>query len=529
MPLTHRINGSVEQRNAGSEMSGVLVLSSLIRRRYHWLAAGLIFGLMCATAYCLLATPTYESSTQILVVKKQPTLPARSSEGQREFEQAVGEDLLATHMLILKSPRVVEDAVHRNQLDQRSSIRASLGEDEDLVDYVIENLRVARGGEGQGRLAHVITLKFRHDSAQDCADVLQAVVDAYRHFLDTDLSGPVDDALNLIRQAKDDVQRELHSTRQEYQRFRESAPLFWKGNERWNVHQARQESFERALAEVRLQMIDARARLDTLEALEGSGEKLFDVIAEADGFSSATGRDESSRVDAPNSLLVGSRQPGQIETARAEFQQLLALKLEKRELLGDFGADHPRVLSAQESIDELEAFLRQKRQEFVLGYKQMLESYFQELTQRAGRIEQMLQAEEDAAKTLVQAELKDEVLRNELERNQRLFDSVVARLDEINLARDYGGFATDTIAPVKHGEKVSPLPLLALPVGLFVGLALGLFAAVLADLASLPAFAAECDFGRSAVQTSTRKWNWTPHPECDDVLAATQGESSCPQ
>ena len=76
---------------------------------------------------------------------------------------------------------------------------AAGNEDRELVDYVIDNLHVIRGGEGQGRLAHVITLQFRHGSAKDCADVVQAVVDAYRHFLDNDLSSPVDDALSLIR------------------------------------------------------------------------------------------------------------------------------------------------------------------------------------------------------------------------------------------------------------------------------------------------------------------------------------------
>ena len=205
------------------------------------------------------------------------------------------------------------------------------------------------------------------------------------------------------------------------------------------------------------------------------------------------------------------------------------MKLQRRELLGYFGVDHPRVQRAQESIEEMEAFLQQKREGFVLSYKQLLQRQLQELVQRERQIAQMLRAEEEAARTLVQAELKDEILRNEVDRNQRLFDSVVGRLDEINLARDYGGFATDTIARVKPGEKVSPLLFFALPVGLFVGLCLGLLAAVLADLASVPTFATECVPTPSRVVASSQTWHWTPYPRREEAIAATQGESSCPQ
>ena len=53
MDFTEQINGSVGRRITGRELSGAIVLSSLLRRQYRWLAAGVITGLVLAMAYCL--------------------------------------------------------------------------------------------------------------------------------------------------------------------------------------------------------------------------------------------------------------------------------------------------------------------------------------------------------------------------------------------------------------------------------------------------------------------------------------------
>ena len=98
-------------RPSPDEMPGVLVLWTMVRRRYLLLGSSIFAGLLLAAAYYWLSKPSYESSTQILVIKKQATLPGHNSDAQRDFEQTVGEDLLATHILILKSPRVVQDAL----------------------------------------------------------------------------------------------------------------------------------------------------------------------------------------------------------------------------------------------------------------------------------------------------------------------------------------------------------------------------------------------------------------------------------
>src|SRR5262249_39590661 len=63
---------------------------------------------------------------------------------------------------------------------------------------------------------------------------------------------------------------------------------------------------------------------------------------------------------------------------------------------------------------------------------------------------------------------------------QQLYDSIIKRLQEVNLVKDNGGFDAQVVAPPATGWKVAPKPTpifgLALMCGLLCGLALAWFA-----------------------------------------------------
>ena len=242
-------------------LPGISAFVAILRRRMGIILIGLMLGVGAAALYCVVATPRYESMTRILVIKKLPALPAHGTESEPTMENSVDDDLLATHVLILQSPRLIRTALEQLDSDALATIERARDNDQDAIEYVADNLQVFRGGEGQGRAAHVITLQFRHTSAEDCQLILTALVESYQSFLSTTLQRPVDEALALIQQARDDIASELHGSRARYRDFREQAPLFWNGVDRLNIHQARLEKYESALAEVQLRLdIEQEAR-----------------------------------------------------------------------------------------------------------------------------------------------------------------------------------------------------------------------------------------------------------------------------
>ncbi len=74
-----------------------------------------------------------------------------------------------------------------------------------------------------------------------------------------------------------------------------------------------------------------------------------------------------------------------------------------------------------------------------------------------------------------------------LDRAHALYDTVIERLGEINLLKDYGGFHTEVISPVEIGEQAWPKISLVLALGGVFGICLGTGLATWAELSD-PSF-----------------------------------------
>src|SRR5262249_23162387 len=117
-----------------------------------------------------------------------------------------------------------------------------------------------------------------------------------------------------------------------------------------------------------------------------------------------------------------------------------------------------------------------------------LEIYVQSLKQELQDVrqsEQLLSAEfqtayEDARK-LANLEMQDERLRGDIDRTRQLWVSIVKRLEEVNLARDFGGYDARTIAPSTPGAQVEPNALTVFTAAALLGILAGLVLAYVAD------------------------------------------------
>ena len=85
-------------------------LMAVLRRRWKIVAMALMIGIAFATAFELYFPAKYESSAQLLVMRKDPRLAARGMESTGDTEVRVTEELLATHMQMIQSRSIVEGA-----------------------------------------------------------------------------------------------------------------------------------------------------------------------------------------------------------------------------------------------------------------------------------------------------------------------------------------------------------------------------------------------------------------------------------
>ena len=478
---------------------GLPDLLRLVNRRRNLILYSLGICLIGAMGYYLFSETKYESSVQLLVMKKDSKLAARGAEGASEEDSRVSEDLLSTHMQIVQSKQIVSAALEKYGYDKLPSIVDNLDTDEDATDFVIDRLDVTRGGIGQAKGAHVLNVSFRHTSPEESQQIVQAIVESYRNFLNEKFQDVSKEAAVLIKQASVDLAEDVKTAEQTYQEFRENAPLLWKGDESANIHRVRYEELEAALGEIRMKTSEAKARLEVVrDAVEDQDKRdapdLERLALLDDNNIQRVGLlVEVDKGDA-NSAEFQAAQPARLEGAKAEHEALLDLMLKEKTLRTDLGPEHPRMQELDRSIEMMKEFLEKKNTQLGLdtkvkltprnlvhAYVGLLQHDLMTLETRGKQLAILAEEERAAAKTLIKFELEGESLRKELARKQELFDTVVDRLREVNLMKDYAGFVTEVIAPPGLGEKVAPKFSLAILIGSALGLVFGAAAAGVAE------------------------------------------------
>ena len=502
--------------------AGLFDAWAAIRRRKGLIIFGLLLGLGLATLYYFQATPKYESTVQILVMKKDANLPARGVEADQYGREAGYEDLLATHVELFQSPRIIAEAIKTHGLESLPTfVRAkekkerghewlppSLAAYEetrrhfDPVEFVQDNLTVEKGGHGQGKEARVLRASFRAPVAKDCALVMGAIVESYRNFLGETFQETSSEAVTLITQAKEELRNDLAESEAEYRKFRAESPPFWEGNQGINPYQEKLRELEKALVEVRLRRATVSTRLQVIEDALAGGDA--DELADTERLALISGDDvERLRlmVDAAKGDIASeeflSQQPLRTEMAATEIDKLLSLLLRQGEILADYGPDHPDAKKIRNQIETAQKYIQSKVLPEVVKKKPMelqpadlltiqiglLRHDLDELSKREQQLNAFLDEAHNSAKTLVQCEVDDEILHDKVLRNREFFHTIVDRLSEISLIKDFGGYITEVIAPVETPMKaVSPLLWLVLMLGGVIGLGCGGALAYLVDI-----------------------------------------------
>ncbi|NQT11287.1 MAG: hypothetical protein HQ582_00970, partial [Planctomycetes bacterium] len=201
---------------------------------HKWtLLASAVVGAGFGYLYYLKQTPTYASSAQVLVTNtKRKSLPMEGIDATLGYE-----DNLATHSLLIRSPLFVEKTIKEHNLDSLKSLAGASNPSQVIISGI--SVGRADGGPGGDASADVLELRFTGTDPQDCAKVLNAVIENHQTFLGESVQSISKETLDLITEAKDSLLMQLRKEEGEYRRFRQESPLLWQKGEGTNIHQAR--------------------------------------------------------------------------------------------------------------------------------------------------------------------------------------------------------------------------------------------------------------------------------------------------
>ncbi|MCA9050789.1 MAG: hypothetical protein KDA89_18750, partial [Planctomycetaceae bacterium] len=492
--------------------SETLNIIEIVRRQFWLIVAAVNVSLAGAVLYWAHAPVWYESRAKILVSQRDPGLA--TSGQQSGGEVVLNEDILANHMEIVSSRRIVEAALTSSGLDSLPSIVSQLRDDVDAVDYVIEHLKLTRGGDGSARDARSLQVAFQHLDPEDSQAVLEAVVSEYQSFLGAQLQSAMSSADLLIREVQADVEAELKEAEQEYVETRVNAPVLFQGEGSSNVYFDRFRRLNEELLDLQSQESGIRIRLEKVQAAlqeyekrktqtagsqdpvkEGFAEGELDLLALIDSDSlERLGMFAGLQIGQARSAEFQASQPIRLEEARAQYTTLLNLRSQEQRLRSDFGAEHPDVVRLQKEIALVEKFIDENAKETAVPWEQQLgpealiAAYVgflkHDLASLDDKKRELVVLAEDAekqAKLLVEYELKDEMLRSKIDRQQALFDGIVEQLRNLNLASGMSGYVHELLEAPQLGEKIWPsLPLCGVA-GIMLGIIGGLVLAVAND------------------------------------------------
>jgi capsular exopolysaccharide synthesis family protein len=458
-----------------------LSLLQIMWQRKSLVILGIMLGLVLGLLYYAQRPPVYQSTAQILVVKKSGTDSSMELSGRNDNRTAYMEDYMSTQSVLIRSPEIINRAIKLPQMQELKTFPTETGLE--LVYGIREQMMVARDTkEGVGGApTNILTVSFKGGVSEECPKIVECVISSYQGFLNETYKNVSEKTLELINQARDTLMTRVETQQQAYQEFRTKNPfLHWRGQNGTtggNIHSERLTAIERRRALLKIEMQEKTDQLLRVEkALKENGPHAAMLAIQAIGLDPKLFKGEQNR---------------DVEV------QLLQLKLKRQQLLSTLGENHPAVKELDQTIELLlqiygrpggvaaeskPAAKALRDPNDPLSYISALKEEVADITTRVEALNNMFDTEAKTAREMNVYELEEERLSNNLKQSRELLNGIVKRLSELSLVKDFGGYEAKSIAPPGLGRKVSPNPLTVFPLSGIGGLVAGLCLAYLAEL-----------------------------------------------
>jgi uncharacterized protein involved in exopolysaccharide biosynthesis len=503
---THETNGVLpsDQRVAPYQE-----LLGIIGRRKRRILFTVVLALGLAALFCVWGGPWFDSNAQLLVIRKKLDTAPISGPDQARAQ----EDYLSTHMLLMTSRRVIVDAIKRGNLQDLQQFRGGGGgllawlapsaagdsekATERIATEIIESLGVTRdvAKPGISPSNEIINLSFRGRVAADGPRILNAIIDSYQAFLKETYRNTNAEALELITQARDLVQKDLKVKEAAYQKFLAETPPLWKGQDKNTAHQERLFKIDAKLSALRVRRAELEAAIETIDNAVKAGRNPTALI-ERMFAPSAVGAVGAADPLANQAPAGPARRPG----ASLE-EELLNLQVQEGKLLALRAPNHPDVVAVRQQIDTVRRMLLPSGEAEGAHGKgtgtalaklkiELLKQELDELKLTERSLATLFDEEKKGVSASYLHEIQDDTHRKAIERDRLLYDGILNRLKETSSVRDFGGYNTQVIGPALHGRLALRKYLLIFGLAVFVGLFGGLAWAYLLEASARKAPAA---------------------------------------
>lgn len=334
-------------KNVRHYIEGTLAILRMTRRSWRLIAVAVVACVAAAAIYATRGQTAYLSTARLLVLQQAGRWFGVA--GGDPFQHLQEQDSLATHMLIIRSPAIVERAI------------ALAGLGSLPVDAALQRLTVKQPTDG----AKVIELTYRTDGADEALAMMRGIIASYNQFLKENYQKDTREVIALIVKARDDLSNELRQLEREYLEFRQKSPTFLADKEGRTFLSRRVDQWDQASNQALSRSLQIQSQLELARKLSGEGAEPRLVAAAinqiAGGGAVPIVPDGASReVAAPRSPAL---QLAEVRRERRGLELLVkqikeqttaaARPLDDPAVIGAFHAD-PAVAQVTTQIHEME-------------------------------------------------------------------------------------------------------------------------------------------------------------------------------
>ncbi|MGF1579456.1 MAG: polysaccharide biosynthesis tyrosine autokinase [Gemmataceae bacterium] len=477
MSWTH--NAESNERGGAEDSAGPAKILQVLWRHKYLVILGSLVGLVLGGVYYVRTPPVYQTSTQVMVIRKSSSsLMSRSN-----AQMVVIQDYLPSHITALKSPLIVKEAVKRHDLRELSSFSGV----NDPTGAVLRSLSVERDeSSGDPKSSNVINLTFRGPVAEDCPYVLNAIVESYENFLDQTFRDVSSQVQKIVEKYQAKYETEFDKAKKAYNDLREknleyivemptnsSGSFFQLEQMNNDLQKLKTSTFELTKLEITYERI--------LQA-EKDGKTVSEQLAlvpyqfkEKEDFSSLDLKRRKTLIPLEANLKLAKDLWGEkhekvvkartaLEVAKASFQAELDIALGKDGVSLDEGHQAQLRLKVKQSLEAIKSQIN--------TVETLVKAYTKSLDKNRGKVQR-----------LTRLWWETERLREDMkykEAMRKLYAEKIKDFDFGGSGQD--GFEARTLAEPSIGGKVAPRLMQTLLAGLALGLVSGVGLGYLAEL-----------------------------------------------
>lgn len=442
-----------------------LVLAAATSHKFLILSL-ICLGLWAGYELCQTVAPSYASYAKVLV---QRTFSNSSVDpGEKESPR----EPVDIHAYLLTQPLIVDRAVTDGRLLELPPFAGS------TQKQAVGIIRQSLSAKQNKFTPNVIELAYVTSTPSDAKTVLEAVLNAYREWLNETQGKETGDAYNLIVDARKKLDEDLADYQKRYAAFRARAKLLFQGEKGVNKYEGRLAQTEKRRQDVLLEQAELLSRLEAIDSAlqlgKVSRESLL-LLADVDGKAKGDGKVERERV-----LNSPSATPW--------TNQIYEAILERERLLRGVGEGHPQVKAVDSKISTLKRFVEEQsagkdgsdaKQDLLdiklASLRERIKGYDEELA----ALDRLFQDDEKKAKELAAEQVEERLLEEEAAQHKRLFEAVLQKLQDVDIARSHNLYKAQVVDLPNIGVQVSPITAAYVGGGGAIGLLTGLAFATL--------------------------------------------------